>query len=235
MGKSQFTVLLSVCGILLLGCLATAVACACLDARKDKSLFLFPTKTASRAIQRGLGACLCKNSPDMAMNHSVAPSSLAVPYKDYYIVLRHPYERAMSAFAFKKQGGENRDEMWGGLALCADTAKVAKYDTLEDMVLANPDMANLPLMAPRHQYVTYFKPDKTGTPVHPICYPDLATTWPSLLQRFGCCPDCDLPVSNTSNSKAQMLGPATKAYIDTHLAGDLAIYEKYCGPVSNNV
>lgn len=199
-----------------------------LPSLKNNAMFLIPTKTASRSIARTLRSSECANMPRIANYHEITPTTVDVPASEYYIVLRHPYERALSGFAFRKQGGENGDEL--------ETDKVAfaqQYDTLEDLVVANPDLEFLPLMEPMYQYTAYFKQiPGNEKPMRPICYPQLNEAWPELAAKFQC-KKRDLLKVNTSNSKSSTLGPATKAFIDEHLSGDLAIYEKYCGKASS--
>jgi hypothetical protein len=193
----------------------------------DQSVFLKPTKTASRAVTRSLKDCNCKNPPIIPNGHHLNPTNITVPARDYFIVMRHPYERALSAFSFRKQGGENGDEEG-----TENVKFVRQYETLEDLVVANPEIESLPLLETRHQYITYFKQDPTSRrPIHPICYPNLDKEWPSLVEHFGC-DECTLQVVNTS-SKKKVLGPKTKQYIDKHLAGDIALYKMYCGSTAN--
>lgn len=192
----------------------------------DPSVFLKPTKTATRALERSFRECTCKDAPIFTAHH-LNPSKLSTPAKDYYIVMRHPYERALSGFSFRKQGGEDGDEEGSD-----GVEFVRQYETLEDLVIANPDIESLPLLDLMYQYITYFKQNPANPrPIHPICYPKLNEEWPSLTEKFGC-DSCDLQVANTSSSKKE-LGPKTKQYIDEHLAGDIELYEMYCGSEAN--
>lgn len=194
----------------------------------DRAVFLKPTKTATRAIERSFAACDCSDAPIFLAGHHQNPSSLYMPAREYYVVMRHPYERALSGFAFRKQGGENGDEEGS-----QPVRFVRQYETLEQLVTQNPTIDYLPLLEPKHQYVSYFKQKIDAVrPITPLCYDSLDKEWVKLLDTCGC-ETCALQVSNTSASRKHTLGPNTKHYIDTHLAGDLYLYEKYCGTSAN--
>ncbi len=195
---------------------------------EDRAMFLKPTKTATRALERSFRECGCADKPIFPWGHHLNPSNLSVPAREYYVVMRHPYERALSGFSFRKQGGENGDEEG------TEAVKfVRQYETLEDLVTANPDIESLPLLEPQHQYMSYFKQNvNTPRPIIPICYPNLSEEWPKLAKKFGC-NECTLQVANRSNSRKYTLGPNTKKYIDEHLAGDIELYETYCGQTAN--
>lgn len=213
----------SICvGIVGLGVIAFFIAATMLS---KQSMFLTPTKTASRSIARSFSKCTCKNPPRVALMHATTPANVLIPAKDYHIVLRHPYDRALSAFSFQKQGGEHGSE-----SEFPAIKALQQYETLEELVVANPTIDHLPLLEPAFQYVNYFKQRRNDPkPIHPICYPKLQESWPELTEKFQCNAGCELIVSNTSKSRSTTLGPHTKAYIDKHLSGDIAIYEKYCG------
>ena len=189
--------------------------------KPSKFLFLKPTKTASRSIDRSLTKTNCAQNVRSVPTHEDAPQDYSYNHDAYYIVLRHPYDRALSAFSFKKQGGENNDEKNQ-----EDVRFVQQYDTLEDLVKQNPDLEHLPLLNSKTQYQHYFNHTKK---MRPICYPDLQKEWPIVLKELGCDSTQPLLLSNTSNSKKHKLGPKTKAFIDKHLAKDIQIYETYCG------
>lgn len=222
------TILCIVLGIFGFALLCAGIAALIQHVRNDETVFLTPTKTATRALRRSFEACTCDNPPSF-YSHEYTPSNIMFPVKEYYIVLRHPYERALSGFAFRKQGGENGDEVGNDATLFAQ-----QYDTLEDLVEDNSGLTHLPLLEKKYQYVSYFA-QKPGDvrPIVPICYPKLAETWPTLTDKFGCRGGCNLQIANTSNSSSYTLGPKTKEYIDTNLAGDVAIYEHFCGADAN--
>jgi len=163
--------------------------------------------------------------PPRIVAHPINPQNIDVPGSKYYVVLRHPYERALSAFSFQKQNGEDNDETGN-----TDTLFTQRYNTLEELVMDNPNLEYLPLLAPAHQYKQYFaQKEGEDRPMRPICYTELDTEWPTIMKELGCDSECALAVSNTSNSRSQTLGPKTKEFIDTHLAEDLRIYHHYCG------
>lgn len=193
---------------------------------RKQFVFLRPTKTASRSIDRSLQKISCTKNVEMASTHDMAPQDYRRNHDAYYIVLRHPYDRALSAFSFKKQGGEKNDEKGND-----DVRFVQQYDTLENLVEQNPDLTTLPLLNYTTQYKHYFNHNKK---MRPICYPELQKEWPNVLKEIGCDSTQPLLVSNTSNSKKHKLGPKTKAFIDKHLAKDIEIYEKYCGHLKQN-
>lgn len=211
--------------LILLSCVYIALLFRNVVNRKP-FVFLRPTKTASRSIERSLHSLNCTKHVAFPSEHGGAPQDYRRKHDAYYIVLRHPYDRALSAFSFKKQGGEKNDEKDFD-----DVRFVQQYDTLENLVEQNPNLTTLPLLNYTTQYKHYFNHNKK---MRPICYPELQKEWPKVLKELGCDSTQPLLVSNTSNSKKHKLGPKTKAFIDKHLAKDIEIYEKYCGHLKQN-
>ena len=187
---------------------------------------LTPPKTASRAIRRAIGSCQCTSAPQMHW-HEALPSTVGTEESTYHIVLRDPVARVKSAFSFKKNAGENLDEL-----LHPGSLYVRRFETLDELVQdrdfeTGPLKGNLPLMQEQYRYSTYFDTDRHIEPIY--MEQGLDEWWRTVREDWGCRDGCELQQSNVSNSSQVEIGPATQAWIDENLAEDVQIYEAFCG------